>query len=206
MAVRAKGAFCYNEPVMTKKNVYIIAGPNGAGKTTFAQEFLPKYAECTNFVNADLIAQGIAPFSPEKAGLRAGKLLLEEIRRLAASGQDFGFETTLAGKTYVTLLKDLISTGYRIHLFFLWIPSVDLALLRVKQRVALGGHSIPEPDVRRRFKRGLTNLFKVYKPLLDAWYLFDNSTTKPALIAKDEDGSVTVKDQALFDKILKETK
>ena len=77
-------------------NLYIIAGPNGAGKTTFAKEFLPHYAQCQNFVNADLIAGGLSPFSPEAAAMRAGRLLLEQIRLLASKRSDFGFETTLS--------------------------------------------------------------------------------------------------------------
>ncbi len=106
---------------MTAKNLYVIAGPNGSGKTTFAREFLPAYANCSNFMNADLFAQAFAPFSPESAALKAGKLLLNEIHRLADEGADFAFETTLSGKAYVSFLKDLKrNKGYKIHLFFLW--------------------------------------------------------------------------------------
>ena len=189
---------------MHTKNLYIIAGPNGSGKTTFAQEFLPQYAHCPDFVNADLYAKAYAPFSPEKAALKAGKALLNEIHQLAEKGVDFAFETTLSGKAYVSFLKDLKrSKGYKIHPFFLWLPSVELALLRIKQRVARGGHDVPEADVRRRLKRGIYNFFHVYRPLLDVWTLFDNSTTKPSLVAKQEDGILKIFDQVLFDKIAK---
>lgn len=189
---------------MAAPNLYIIAGPNGAGKTTFAREFLPVYAHCPNFVNADLFAQAFAPFSPERAALKAGKLLLNEIYRLADEGVDFAFETTLSGKAYVSFLKDLKhSKGYKLHLFFLWVPSAELALLRIKQRVAKGGHNVPELDVRRRFKRGIHNLFHVYRPLLDVWTLFDNSTTNPYLVATHEREILRIFDRALFDKIAK---
>src|SRR6266404_1803714 len=101
-------------------SLYVIAGPNGAGKTTFAREFLPNYADCKNFVNADLIAQGMAPFSPETAALRAGRTMLEEIRSFAERRVSFAFETTLSGRSHLTLLRKLKAEGYDIHFFFLW--------------------------------------------------------------------------------------
>ena len=107
--------------VSTKKrspHVYVIAGPNGAGKTTFAKEFLPHYVKCNNFVNADLIAQGLSPFSPEAAGIKAGRLLLKQVHEFARQHADVAFETTLAGKTYASLLQQLKQRGYMIHLFF----------------------------------------------------------------------------------------
>jgi predicted ABC-type ATPase len=185
------------------KNVYVIAGPNGAGKTTFAREFLSYYVQCPNFVNADFIAQGFSPFSPERAVIKAGKALLNEIHRLSNEGQDFAFETTLSGKTYIFFLRNLKKKDYKIHLFYLWVPSIELALLRIKQRVAAGGHAIPESDVRRRFERSIHNFLHIYRPLLDVWSLFDNSTTKPHLIAKEEDDITKVFDKSLFDQIMK---
>ena len=88
-----------------------------------------------------------------------------------------------------------------IHLFFLWIPSVELAMARIKSRVAEGGHDVPMMDIRRRFGRSIQNFFKVYRPLLDSWTLFDNSTTRPSLIAEERGGTLTIVDAALFAKI-----
>jgi predicted ABC-type ATPase len=184
-------------------SLYVIAGPNGAGKTTFAKEFLPHYAKCENFVNADLIAQGLSPFSPAAAGFKAGRLLLKQIHEFAERRADFAFETTLAGKTYVSLLQRLKQRGYVTHLFFLWIPSVDLALVRIKDRVAQGGHDVSVTDVRRRFGRSVANFFKVYRLLLDSWTLFDNSTTRPSLIAEEKASKLAIVDTALFAKISK---
>ena len=99
-------------------NIYIIAGPNGAGKTTFAEEFLPHYAQCRTFVNADTIARGLAAFSPDATALKAGRLLLEQMDAYAGKKMDFAFETTLSGVTYLSRLKDLKKEGYRVHLFF----------------------------------------------------------------------------------------
>ena len=167
---------------MSNKNVYIIAGPNGSGKTTFATMFLPEYVQCSNFVNADLIAKGLSPFEPRLAAIKAGRLVLKQIYEFAQRGVDFAFETTLAGKSYINLFYFLKGKGYELHLFFLWIPNVELAIERIKDRVAQGGHHVPSDDVRRRFERSLHHLYKFYEPLLDSWTLFDNSGEKPNIL------------------------
>ena len=184
-----------------RPSLYIVAGPNGSGKTTFARTFLPEFAQCTQFVNADLIAGGLSPFSPETEVLHAGRLLLEQIRLLAGKRREFGFETTLSGVTHLSLLRRLRSQGYRIHLFFLWVPTVEIAVARIADRVRRGGHDIPEPVVRRRFQKGIRHLFKLYRPLLDAWTLIDNSGATPRLIAREESHALRVIDQKLFAKI-----
>ena len=128
-------------------NAYIIAGPNGAGKTTFAREFLPNYANCRNFINADLIAEGISPFSPETAAVRAGRLMLEEISLVMRRGSDFGFETTLSGRGHLNSVRRLKKRGYSVHFLYLWVPTVELALGRIRERVSRGGHDVPEAVV-----------------------------------------------------------
>jgi predicted ABC-type ATPase len=166
-----------------RPNLYIVAGPNGAGKSTFARLFLPDYADCREFVNADLIAAGLSPFNPESVAIEAGRLMLERIETLSRARVDFGFETTLAGRSIAPLLKDLRAEGYRVHLFFLWLLKPELSLQRVRDRVLAGGHFVPEETVRRRFTRGLSNLFGLYKPLLDSLLLLDNSGPSPELVA-----------------------
>ena len=186
-----------------RPNLYIIAGPNGAGKTTFARKFLPQYAECLEFVNADLIAGGLSPFAPERAAILGGRLMLEQIHSLAERGLDFGFETTLSGKTYVKLLQDMRKRVYLIHIFFLWITNVKLALERIELRIRNGGHHIPESIVRRRFDRSLPNFLHFYKPLADSWAIFDNSGDAPKMIAFEESGKLEILDPDLFDILLK---
>jgi predicted ABC-type ATPase len=188
---------------MPNRSVYIIAGPNGSGKTTFAREFLPEYVNCPNFVNADLIAQGLAPFEPRAAAIKAGKLVLQQIRDYAAKNFDFAFETTLSGKSYATLLKELKKKGYELHLFFLWIPDPELAIERIKDRVREGGHNVPVEDVKRRFTRCMHNFFSLYEPLVDSWMLFDNSKAKPVLLAKRKNGHIEVVYKDLFETIRK---
>ena len=188
---------------MAKPNVYVIAGPNGAGKTTFARQFLPLYAKCKNFVNADLIAQGLAPFSPESAGIKAGRILLEQVHALANQKVEFAFESTLSGKTYISFLKGLKSHGYTIHIFFLWIPDVNLALARIKERVAQGGHNVPAKDVRRRFQKSIYNFANHYRLLVDHWNIMDNSLVPPSLIAKGERDKIQVINTALYESVFK---
>lgn len=162
--------------------IIIIAGPNGAGKTTFAREFLPQEASCLTFINADLIAQGLSPFRPEEAAVRAARLLLEMIADCVKRGESFAIETTLSGRTYARMIPQGKHAGYQVALFFLQHPSEDLAVARVADRVAQGGHDIPEPVIRRRFHAGISNFHGLYKPLVDGWKLYDSSRERPFLI------------------------
>lgn len=166
------------------KRIIIIAGPNGAGKTTFARQFLPVEAGCTNFINADLIAAGLSPFRPDAAAIRAGRLMIAEINRYVESGLSFAFETTLSGRRYAERIPEWRQVGYRIELVFLKLPSIRMALARVRNRVAQGGHSVPAAVIRRRFKAGWWNLENLYRPLVDRWELYDNSGDQPILIAE----------------------
>ncbi len=167
---------------MTDKKIVIIAGPNGAGKTTFAREFLPNEAGCPIFVNADLIAAGIAPFQPESVAFRAGRLMLEEIARYTSEGQSFAFETTLSGLTYARMIDQWRKNGYVVKLIFLALSSADEAVARVAMRVRQGGHNIPAETIRRRFDAGLFHLRETYRSRVDFWQLFDNSGEMPRLL------------------------
>jgi len=160
----------------------IIAGPNGAGKTTFAREFLEREAGIVHFVNADLLAAGLSPLKPELAALAAGKLVLRELDRLSAGRADFAFESTLSGQTYLTRLKRWKADGYRIEIIFLRLHSVRLALRRIADRVKQGGHAVPKADVERRYARGWENFVNHYRPLADAWAVYDNSSTQWTLL------------------------
>lgn len=167
---------------MSVKGILIIAGPNGAGKTTFAREFLPREADCPNFINADLIAAGLSPFAPELADRKAARLMLQEMESLAAKGESFGFETTLAGVAYAHRIVNWRAQGYRVTIFYLTLPSPDMAIARVAQRVRQGGHGVPEEVIRRRFRKGWSNFDKIYRPLVDEWAIYDSSGPEPGLI------------------------
>jgi predicted ABC-type ATPase len=173
-------------------NIYIIAGPNGAGKTTFAKEFLPHYVDCFEFLNADLIAAGLSPFLPNLHSFRASQLMLERMQKLIDNRNSFAFETTLAAKAYSQKIPKWQALGYRVQLTFIWLPSVELAIDRVANRVRQGGHDVPTPVIQRRYEMGLVNFKQIYSPLVDDWSLLDGSEFHPIEIARKENDSAMV--------------
>ncbi|HET8736666.1 MAG TPA: zeta toxin family protein [Pricia sp.] len=166
------------------KKLYIIAGCNGAGKTTASYTILPEILDCNEFVNADEIARGLSPFQPEKAGIQAGRLMLQRIKSLINKGQDFAFETTLSTKSYKNLVEDAKRNGYSTTLIFFYLSSQDLAVKRVETRVKEGGHNIPEKVIRRRYENGLKNFFNIFRPIVDEWLFIENSGEPYKLIAQ----------------------
>ena len=170
------------------KRIIIVAGPNGVGKTTFAREYLPREADCPTFVNADLIAEGLSPFRPGGAAVRSGRVMLSEIRRHARAGRSFAFETTLSGRGYIRKIRRWRAEGYRVRLVFLSLPDPEDAVKRVQQRVAQGGHPIPEDVIRRRFASGWSNFRNIYRYESDEWFWYDNSGSAPVLIERGDRG------------------
>ncbi len=169
------------------KTIIIIAGPNGAGKTTFAREFLPNEAGCPTFVNADLIAEGLNPLQPEQEAMAAGRMMLDMIRRYVNEGRSFAFETALSGRTYASMIPRWQEQGYRVRLYFLRLPTPEVAIARVRQRVSTGGHSVPDDVIRRRFNSGWNNFETVYQDLVDEWKLYDSAGLTPVEIARSSD-------------------
>ena len=170
--------------MVARRKILIIAGPNGAGKTTFATEFLPNEADCPSFVNADSIAAGLSPFRPSSVAFRAGRLMIETIHGYAARGESFAFETTLSGLGYTRWIPIWREGGYRVKLLFLVLPTPDIAVARVRQRVSEGGHDVPEAIVRRRYRAGWRNFERIYRDLVDEWAIYDNSGIPPVLLAE----------------------
>ena len=162
--------------------ILIVAGPNGAGKTTFALEFLVAEAACPAFVNADLIAAGMSPFAPELAARKAARVMLETLDGYVRVRESFALETTLSGLAYAHHIPGWRALGYHVKLFFLRLPSAEMAMERVAQRVRQGGHDIAPEVTRRRFASGWKNFEALYKPLVDSWVLFDNSTRLPTVV------------------------
>lgn len=180
---------------------WIIAGPNGAGKTTFALEYLPNAVGCRQFVNADLIAAGMAPLAPERERVSAGRLFLKEIERYVHARTSFGFETTLAGRAYLRLIQRLRKAEWRVELIYLVLPDPEMARQRVAERVAHGGHNIPLADIERRFYRGLANLFDHYMVAVDRVKCLSNEGEQPELVFACQGGRLDVLREDVFKRI-----
>jgi len=185
-------------------NLHVIGGANGAGKTTTALKLLPGFLDCYEYVNADSIAQGLSPFKPESVAIQAGRLMLKRLHDLAASHVDFAFETTLASRSFVSFFRKCQSGGYQVNLIYLWLESVELAIERVRERVAAGGHDIPEDVIRRRYDAGRENFYRLYLPLASEWVAYDNSGEAPLIVAAGGVGiEIVVHDQPTWDKIIR---
>ena len=185
-----------------RPHVVVLAGPNGAGKSTTAPFLLRGKLGVDEFVNADTIARGLSAFAPEGVAIDAGRVMLRRLEQLAAKHRDFAFETTLASRTFAPRIERWMQTGYAFHLVFLWLPNAELALARVRERVRLGGHDVPEVTVRRRFARGLINFFALYQPVASTWRFYDNSQARPRLVARgDQSGRTVVSDTQLWERI-----
>lgn len=185
---------------------WIIAGPNGAGKTTFALEYLPRVAGCTHFINADLIAAGLSPLAPERELLAASRLFLREIEECVATCEDFAFETTLAGRTYLHLVEKLRRDGWRVELTYLALPSVEMSKLRVAERVAHGGHNIPMADIERRFPRSLRHLLNDFSYQVDVCTCFMNDGESPVLIFEQRNNNRDIVHDDYYQLLIEEAK
>lgn len=184
------------------KNIYIIAGPNGAGKTTASYTILPDIFNCDEFVNADEIAKGLSPFNPDAVAIQSGRMMLQRINELLDEDKSFAFETTLSTRSYISLVKKAQSQGYKITLLFLYLDSIELAINRVQVRVKEGGHNIPKEVIKRRYIKGLKNLFELYIPVVDKWLLMNNSNRNFKTIAQGSiNGAKFVKNKNVWQQL-----
>lgn len=174
------------------RTISIVAGPNGAGKSTFVENYLNRYIDCDEFLNADLIARGLSPFAPERQALRASEIFLQRLDELAAGNSSFALETTLAGRSYRRRIPRWKELGFRVTLFFIWLPTEEIAIRRVAARVEQGGHNIAVSDIRRRYARGLKNLTTVYLPIVDDAWVLNGAVTPPEVVWRRSEGNVCV--------------
>jgi predicted ABC-type ATPase len=186
-----------------RPSLIVLAGPNGAGKSTLAPDLLQGTLSVREFVNADVIARGLSAFAPERVAMAAGRTMFRRLRELATQRVSFAFETTLASRSSAPWIRGLIRTGYEFQLLFLWLPSPAFAVQRVNDRVRMGGHGVQIEVIRRRYRAGLNNFFRLYRPLATTWYLYDNSRGPSVELIASGVGSETtvVRDQALWVRI-----
>jgi len=165
--------------------LYIIAGCNGAGKTTASFTILPEMLKCKEFVNSDEIAKGLSPFNASNiaVAVEASRIMYKRVKELISVSETFAMETTLATRSVVNLIREAQREGYFVTLLFFWLNTPELAIERVKMRVAAGGHDIPEETIRRRYDAGIHNLFELYIPICDYWMITDNSMSPMQIIA-----------------------
>lgn len=183
---------------------WIVAGPNGAGKTTFALEYLPQIPGCRHFINADLIAAGLSPLSPERELVAASRIFLGEIEERIRDREDFAFETTLSGRTYLRLIERLRAGGWSVKLIYLALPSVEMSKLRVRERVEHGGHDIRTADIERRFPRSLRNLFGEFSNRVDRCVCFMNDGENPELVFEQSGDNRDILNEDLYQMLLRE--
>jgi len=188
---------------MSERNLFLIAGPNGSGKTTSSFDML-KACSIDEYVNADAIAYGLSPLQYDTVAIKSGRLMLERIHYLLEQNKSFAFETTLASRSFVNLIHQAKKQGYTVSLIFLWMKDVKLAIERVERRVESGGHDIPREIIIRRYKKGLTNFFNLYLPIVDRWAFYDNSTSSPEFVAGklSKNGSLEILDSKLWKTLL----
>jgi predicted ABC-type ATPase len=159
--------------VDAKPLVIVLGGPNGAGKSTAASAILPP---ALPFLNADEIAKGLPGYPSPAADLEAGRQVLQRMEEIEKRRDSVAVETTLAGRSLAHRLTRLRSVGYLVRLIDVWTPSAEFSVARVAERVRMGGHSIPEPTIRRRYHSSLINLFDLYLALADLWDIYENAT------------------------------
>lgn len=194
------------EPVSpAPPEVVVIAGPNGAGKSTYARLLLP---EGMIFVNADEVAKTLEPVEAVNLDREAGRLVLRTLDLLAHRRASFAVETTLSSRSLAPRIESLRAVGYLFRLFYVYLPSTDLAVERVAARVRRGGHDIPDDIIRRRYERGLRNFFTLYRPVADRWRVYENAGLgRPRLIASGGVGKPTrVSDPVLWATLQKKAK
>jgi len=181
--------------------LYIISGCNGSGKTTASYTLLPELFDCFQFVNSDEFAKSLSPFDPSAASISASRYMVMKIQYLLDKRQDFCIETTLATRSLMKTIERAKAAGYSVTLLYFWLNTPDLAVNRVKARVAAGGHNIAEDVIRRRYVMGLRYFFNEYSHVCDRWILADNSKTPFTVVAEGDSRSTIIKNTDKYELI-----
>lgn len=181
---------------MAAKELIIVGGANGTGKTTFAVEYSSR-RDCL-YLGADAIAEELAPDTPGLVPVAAGQELIRRLTVALARDDTIVLESTLAGRTLRHVIGNARDNGFTITIVYLFLDSPDACVERVEERVRKGGHSVPEPDIRRRFLRSIRNFWRLYRPLADRWLLIYNSGNEPLDVAVGTADDLSVRDAELY--------
>ncbi len=183
--------------------LYIISGCNGSGKTTASYTLLPELLNCSEFVNSDEFAKYLSPFDPSAASVTASRYMLTKIHYLLGKYADFGVETTLATRSLLKIIQQAQALGYEVTILYFWLNSPELAITRVRDRVAAGGHNISDTTVRRRYFTGLKYFFDNYSPVCNNWILADNSKSPFTVVAEGSKRHMIINDEEKYKHIWK---
>ncbi len=178
----------------------VVGGPNGSGKTTFALEYA--HACGLDYLGADDIAAKLSPENPLSARVQAGRLFLTELRNALAMRRSLVVESTLSGMGLSRLFHLAKESGYLITMVFITLDSPELCIARIRERVAKGGHPVPDDDVRRRFVRANSNFWKIHRAFADEWVLIYNAGDDFHKIAQASGSDVVILDENLYTNFL----
>jgi predicted ABC-type ATPase len=190
------------KPIVNKPELIVVGGANGSGKTTFALEYA-HHAQIP-YLGADELARQIAPDNLAAAQLEAGRQFFDILERVIDQRQSIIVETTLSGRGFQNWMRLAQNSGYSITLFYLYVDSPELCILRVSERVRKGGHHVPASDIRRRFNRSLTNFWNIYRQMADNWVLVYNEESSFVDVAIGSKAMSSVRSQKLFQQFLQQ--
>ncbi len=179
-----------------EKFILVIAGANGSGKTTLGEK-LVETGQLELFLNPDELVEATELADPV-AAVGAGRLYIRQREELIRQGKSFGIETTLSGKSMLSLLRRVKGEDYTVYLAYCFVDSAELCVDRIAVRVMAGGHDVPEELVSRRFPVSMANFWHSYRFLADQWTVFYNGGRSPAAVVEGQHGECRVLDERLF--------